>query len=72
MIELQESGNHCTLGVKIKDYGVGIPENEHAKLFTPFFKSRRNIMENINNNGRGLGLSISHRICRQMDGELKI
>ena len=45
---------------KIKDTGVGIPEKELDKLFKFFGKILHH--EKINENGMGLGLSISKMI----------
>ena len=56
--------------VSVKDFGIGIPEDEIDKLTEPFYmvdKSRSRAK-----NGVGLGLSICMSIIRAHDGDLKI
>lgn len=48
---------HCI--VKIKDKGIGIPENEIAFIFNPFFRASNSVEKE----GFGIGLSISKRIA---------
>lgn len=45
--------------VKIKDKGIGIPENEIAYIFNPFFRASNS----IDKDGFGIGLSITKRIA---------
>ena len=45
---------------KVKDTGYGIPENQLSKLFKFFGKLTDH--NNINQNGMGLGLSITKMI----------
>jgi two-component system sensor histidine kinase ArlS len=55
--------------IRIKDEGIGIPEEEMEKIFEPFFRSdsAKKISE-----GLGLGLSMSSRIIRLHKGEIAI
>ncbi|HPZ10654.1 MAG TPA: ATP-binding protein [Candidatus Eremiobacteraeota bacterium] len=46
------------------DTGVGIPEENMGKLFTPFFSTRKE--------GNGLGLAISYRIIENHKGEISV
>ncbi len=41
----------------VSDTGPGVPEEVRARLFTPFFSTKRN--------GRGLGLTLAHEILSQ-------
>jgi PAS domain S-box-containing protein len=50
--------------VTVADSGSGIPEQNRAKLFRPFFTTKP---EGV---GTGLGLSICDRIVRSMGGEI--
>jgi two-component system sensor histidine kinase PilS (NtrC family) len=43
----------------LRDNGPGIPERFQAKVFQPFFSTKRH--------GTGLGLSIVHRICNALE-----
>ena len=49
--------------VEVVDTGPGVSEAHHAKLFTPFFTTKKN--------GNGLGLSISQQIVRAHNGMLR-
>ena len=52
--------------VRIADHGLGIPEDERAQLFTPFYRTStaRNVP------GSGLGLHISKRLAERQGGRL--
>lgn len=52
--------------IKIKDYGLGIPEKEIVNLFQPFYRSSNT--QNIE--GTGLGLVICKRYLELMNGKL--
>jgi signal transduction histidine kinase len=54
--------NHM-LSVVVTDKGIGIPLNEHRLIHQPFFKSARDVEQNTSNQGAGLGLHITKRIC---------
>ena len=47
---------------RVRDNGVGIPADVHAKMFTPFFTTKPT------GEGTGLGLSISYDIVTQQHG----
>ena len=50
----------CTIG--IKDYGKGISADDLAKIFEPYFTTKKK--------GTGLGLAITRRIIRQHGGDI--
>lgn len=54
------------LRIMVTDNGIGIPENEQAKVFEPFaqINEGRNITP-----GTGIGLSITRRLVEMMDGD---
>ena len=54
----------------VKDTGVGIPEDEQAKIFETFYRGRQSTSAAIR--GTGLGLSIAKQIAEQLDGEIKL
>lgn len=48
----------------VTDSGIGIPSQQQAKLFQPFFQV------DINSGGTGLGLSICHQLVSLMGGQI--
>ena len=54
--------------VKVKDHGIGIPQDEVEKLFDTFFRASN--VDNIQ--GTGLGLSIVHEFVKLHSGEIKV
>ncbi|GAA4304300.1 PAS domain-containing sensor histidine kinase [Nibribacter koreensis] len=54
------------LTVVIKDYGIGIPEKDHAQLFEPFFRAHNTGTIP----GTGLGLHIVRRYVMLMNGSI--
>lgn len=50
----------------VKDYGLGIPEEEHLKLFTPFFRAKNS--RDIK--GSGLGLNIAKEYVEINKGQI--
>ena len=50
--------------IKIKDNGVGIPENELDKIFIPFYSTKEN--------GSGIGLSLSRQIMHLHNGSISV
>lgn len=53
--------------VEVRDHGPGLPV-ARSRLFRPFHKSARDAAESAP--GVGLGLALSRRLARAMDGEL--
>lgn len=69
-IEIDASSNENTVLIKIRDYGIGIPEDMQAHIFDQFSKAGR-----LGLNGEksiGLGLHISHKIIAQHQGKLLV
>jgi PAS domain S-box-containing protein len=56
------------LFVTVKDYGIGIPENDIQNLFQPFFRAGN--VESIQ--GTGLGLSIIKKAVDLLNGSMTI
>lgn len=50
--------------VRVEDTGVGIPQEQLARLFDPFFTSRPK--------GTGLGLTIVHRVIHEHNGSIRV
>ena len=60
----KSNGGPGFVQVEISDTGVGIPEEELDKIFTPFFTTRAK--------GSGLGLAISHQIIQEHEGTIDV
>ncbi len=65
-IECRMSITEQELRITIRDYGIGIPEEEQQHLFTRFFRAHN--VENIQ--GTGLGLNIVKRYLDLLDGNI--
>lgn len=61
-VENDEKG----LTLKVRDQGIGIPEEEQKNMFSRFFRASN--VENIE--GTGLGLTIVKRYANLMKGEI--
>lgn len=58
-----------TIEIKIKDNGIGIPENRKKKIFKNFFQLDDRGSTNM---GSGIGLALSKSIVELHHGELKV
>jgi signal transduction histidine kinase len=65
-IDFLATVNGGELHIRIRDYGIGIPEEEQQHLFTRFFRAHN--VENIQ--GTGLGLNIVKRYLELMQGNI--
>lgn len=50
--------------ITIKDQGIGIPEQDHENIFTPFFSRKKK--------GMGIGLFLTKKIIETHEGEIKV
>lgn len=62
-IETCEEGANWVI-IRISDTGIGIPADQMAKLFSPFFTTKAR--------GVGLGLSITHQMIEQLNGTIAV
>jgi len=66
----QENKNDVFMDIVVSDTGIGISEDEFSKIFTEFYQVESNANRKIE--GSGLGLTITHRLIKMMDGEIKV
>ena len=66
-IEFEVISKEKKIQFRIKDYGIGIPEKDMEKLFTPF-KRASNV---AGKPGTGLGLSIVKRMVTKLGGKIE-
>ncbi|MCR5024610.1 MAG: response regulator [Lachnospiraceae bacterium] len=66
----EKRDDELLLRVTVRDTGIGIKESEMGKLFESF--ERLDVVKNRNIEGTGLGMSITTRLLKLMNSELKV
>ena len=66
----ERQDDDITILVEVRDTGIGIKKSEMGKLFESF--ERLDVVRNRNIEGTGLGMSITTRLLKLMDSELKV
>jgi signal transduction histidine kinase len=54
----------------VVDHGVGIPAEDHSRLFSPFTRVARDDLRNVA--GTGMGLYLSRELARRQGGDLTL
>jgi signal transduction histidine kinase len=67
-VRVRTSGADVML--EVRDHGIGIPPEQVARLFSPFFRGRH--APALNRGGLGLGLYITREIVRRHGGVLEV
>jgi signal transduction histidine kinase len=69
-VERQDSEGWAWLEIRVADTGIGINEEQMAKLFQEFNQADSSTASEYG--GTGLGLAISQRLCVLMGGEISV
>ena len=78
-LKFTPAGGVISLDVKVTDYevaisvtdtGIGVPEEDQARIFEPFTQAGRAL--DSRDQGVGLGLAISRQFARAMRGDLRV
>ena len=56
--------------IRVADRGPGIPADEQAQIFEPFFRGRRALQDQIH--GTGLGLNLAKKIVEAHGGSIQV
>jgi signal transduction histidine kinase len=56
--------------IRVADRGPGIPEDEQARIFDPFFRGRRAVQDQVH--GTGLGLNLVKKIVEAHGGTIRV
>lgn len=63
------NNNTAQIELSIEDTGIGIEKNQIESIFNGFYQINNNL---INNNGAGLGLSITKKLIHQLGGKIQV
>jgi len=67
-VELDGKGNDAKIKISVSDQGLGITSEQAQKLFQPFIQADSSTTRKYG--GTGLGLSLSRKLARQLDGDV--
>jgi len=67
-VEIGASVNKGMIELKVTDHGIGIPEAEHGRLFSEFFRGE--LAKEKTANGTGLGLVLVKHIMESFGGSV--
>jgi signal transduction histidine kinase len=68
-VALTSAPDRCTR-LEVRDTGIGIPEEDKAKLFTEFFRARN--ARTLDVIGTGLGLTLVKEVVERMGGRVAV
>src|SRR3990172_8987797 len=70
LIEVKVEDGEEDVVITVCDNGIGIPENEHEKIFKEFFRSSN--IKKDEHEGTGIGLSIVKEIIEKHEGKISV
>ncbi|MGV8921711.1 MAG: ATP-binding protein [Pseudomonas sp.] len=69
-VDVRLSRHEGGVRIEVRDTGIGIAEDDQAKIFQPFTQAAAGITRQFG--GTGLGLALTHNLCGAMNGHLSI
>jgi len=69
-IQIKAEARQNYVYISVKDSGIGISEENQAKIFDRFFRAEDQIVQQVR--GTGLGLAIVRALVEMHGGELKV
>jgi signal transduction histidine kinase/ActR/RegA family two-component response regulator len=69
-VDMRLSQHDGKVRIEVSDTGIGIAQDAQAKIFEPFTQAEAAITRQYG--GTGLGLTLTHNLCKAMDGQLNI
>lgn len=69
-INIQLKTENDMFYLSVKDDGPGIKDEYRDKIFEPFYQVE--VIDNYNNKGSGLGLSLSRSLARKLRGDISV
>ena len=69
-VDLRLSQQQDKVRIEVCDTGIGIAQDAQAKIFEPFTQAEAAITRQYG--GTGLGLTLTHNLCKAMNGQLRI
>ena len=70
VIEVSLKCPNGKIHLSVSDRGIGIPEQELAQIFDPYYRASTARLHNIS--GSGLGLAIAKEVVDQLGGEISV
>ena len=67
---LQKDPSGLSLVIKVKDTGIGIPENQLEHIFDRFYQLDNSLTRKIG--GTGIGLSLTKELVKLMEGSIEV
>ena len=65
-LTIQTGGDERNVFLRVRDTGVGIPEENRKKIFEPFFTTKPM------GKGTGLGLAVTYGIIKMHCGDIRV
>lgn len=69
-LTLLSEGDECVVTINVTDTGIGISQDDQARLFQPFSQVEQS--QDEYRSGTGLGLMICRTLCEMMGGRLEL